>query len=119
MIPCNLRETGAEKVRKNYYSEQEISLLIYALDKYDVFSTKPVPPAFTEEVTKEWKAIADRFDKGVSELGPAKFVWRFENSHAAAAVLGQALNLSTAKALQYVDVINSTYIKLLGKEVQV
>lgn len=117
-LPCNLKVIGQETMRKEYLTQQELNMLAYLLDKYDVYGTKAVPAAFTEELKSEWAALHSRYEAGVSVLGPAKFMWRFETREQAIAVVKTALGLpSDAKASQYVDAINSAYDKFLGKGV--
>lgn len=117
-IPCNLKAIGQGTVRKEYLTQQELNMLAYLLDKYDVYGTKSVPPAFVEEIKAEWAALHSRYEEGVSSLGPAKFLWRFESHEQAIAVIKTALGLPTdAKASQYIEAIHSTYDKFLGKGV--
>ena len=117
-IPCNLKVIGKETVRKEYLTQHELNVLVYLLDKYDVYGTKAVPAAFTDELKTEWATIHQRYETGVSAVGPAKFLWRFSTREEAVAVIKRALGLPTAaKAAQYVDAIHKTYDEFLGKGV--
>lgn len=117
-VPCNIKRLQQDTLRKYYFTEQELTVFTYLLDKYDVYSNKPIPRAFIEELSAEWKSLHERFESGSPELGYAKFVWRFDSIAAATAVVKEALGLPTdAKARQYVEALQATYLRNLGRGV--
>ena len=117
-VPCNIKRLGQETLKRYYFTEQEMSVFTYLLDKYDVYSNKPIPPAFIEELSSEWKALRERFESGSPELGYAKFVFRFDSIASAVAVFKDAFGLPTdAKAKQFVESLHSAYLRHLGKGV--